>query len=266
MRSAEIWRKLRPPERPSKEETAIYEKHLQEILRIKKKIKAVIFGATPEIRDLLAKHKVSDVTLVDINPNMVRAMKELLVISQGREKVVINSWLKTGLDSHKYDVIFCDHGIHHIDFSKWTALLKEQKRILNKDGFVLHNIVTRPLKEGMTIKNFIEIYKKNKSKFSRLDKFYYNYLCFFKFKDRNKKHYKDLGELNKGLKYFVKRKIINLEDFQKLKTPWADAKIVLPPQEVVNDVFQRFFVLRALEYGNKHPVYTCHQIYFGQVK
>ena len=86
---AQEWKKLKPPERPSKKEIAIYEKHLQEILwaRKKRKIKAIIFGATPEIRDLLAKHKIFDVTIVDINPNMVRAMQELLKISKAKERI-----------------------------------------------------------------------------------------------------------------------------------------------------------------------------------
>jgi len=267
MRSAEIWRKLKPPERPSKEEMGIYEKHLKEILQFKgNKLRAVILGATPEIRDLLARYKVSDVTIVDVNPNMVRAMKELLKISKGKEKIVIASWLNTGLPSHKYDVVFCDHGTAHIKFLQWPKFFKEQKRFLKKKGFVLHNIVTRPFKEGITVSDLVKIYKKNKLKFSRLDKFYYNYLVFLKLKDVNGKHHKDLGVLDKNLKSFINKKVIDKNDYQKLKTPWEDAKIALPPQEVVDEIFQKFFNLKTLEHGSKHPIYSCHQIYFGQVK
>ena len=267
MRSAEIWRKLKPPERPSQEEMAIYEKHLKEILQIRRgKIKAVILGTTPEIRDLLARYKIFDVTLVDISPNMVRAMQELLKISKGREKVVIANWLKTGLPAHQYDVVFCDHGSAHIKYPQWPDFFKEQKKFLKKDGFVLHNIVTRPLVEAISVIDFVKIYKKTKSKFSRHDKFYYNYLCFLKFKDYKTKYNKRLGDVNKILKRFVSQKRITQKDFQKMKTPWEDAIVAIPPQRVVNEIFQKFFVLRALEYGTDHPIYTCHQIYFGQIK
>jgi hypothetical protein len=85
------WAVMIPPLRPSFGEITIYQRCLENIIgKKRKKIRALILGATPELRDLTARLGI-DTTIVDVNPNMVRGMTELLEYSDGQEKVVIGT-------------------------------------------------------------------------------------------------------------------------------------------------------------------------------
>jgi len=74
---AELWPDLKPPLRPSVGEIKIYEKFLKQVLPQIKSKQVLLFGATPEIRDLLAKYKFH-LTLIDINPEMIKATTKIL--------------------------------------------------------------------------------------------------------------------------------------------------------------------------------------------
>jgi len=75
---SEVWGDLKPPMRPSPGEVLVYERFLkQAIKKIGKKPKVLLFGATPELRDLFAKYDL-EVTMVDLNPEMVKAMNKLV--------------------------------------------------------------------------------------------------------------------------------------------------------------------------------------------
>jgi len=68
---AKKWRKTLPPARPSRGELRVYN---QIVKSLSPQIKtALILGATPELRDLLARQKIK-ISLVDFNINMIKAM------------------------------------------------------------------------------------------------------------------------------------------------------------------------------------------------
>ena len=73
---AEKWAKTLPPSRPSRGDLDIYRKLISKYKEKKRPVKALILGATPELRDLLAYFKF-EVTVADINPAMIQAMTSL---------------------------------------------------------------------------------------------------------------------------------------------------------------------------------------------
>src|SRR3989344_5540770 len=75
---AHSWGQLTSPARPTKDELRIIKEYLKSIRDVSKKGKGMlILGATPEFRDI--GHELGfNVTLIDINPKMVKAMRFLM--------------------------------------------------------------------------------------------------------------------------------------------------------------------------------------------
>lgn len=259
------WAKDIAPGRPSTYEIDIYEDYVRKIVgRSKNKTKALVLGATPELRDMLAKYKI-DVTLADINPNMFAAMDQLLEYSDGREKRILSSWLDIPLKDNLFDMILCDQGIHHIPFEKWDDFFQEQARLLKKGGHLIKGIVTVEQNEVLDVKETVADFKKHG--FSREDKYYYNYRCFPGLKDiEGKLYFKHLQDLNIELKKFKDKKVITEKELRFLETPWGDFKVIFPPKEAVDKAFGKRFGIKSIRNSFINNVLTCHKIYFGQVK
>jgi ubiquinone/menaquinone biosynthesis C-methylase UbiE len=259
------WSILVPIERPSVGEIKIYEDYLQKVIhKCKGKCKAIIYGATPELRDLLAKYEV-DVTLVDINPNMVKAMEQLLEYSDGNEKVIISNWTEIPLKDGQYDVILCDHGLVHVPFEIWPKFFSEMARLLKKGGFMINSMVTVPRNQIISMEEFIGMYKRGNI-FSMEDKFFALFRASLGLDDiKEGKYLKDMDDYNKKLKEYVEKGEITEKDFSFLENPWK-AKAVLPPKEAVDQESNKYFQIKSIRTNLEHPVFTCHKIYFGQVR
>jgi ubiquinone/menaquinone biosynthesis C-methylase UbiE len=264
-RRSEDWGRTTSPDRPSRYEVEIYEDYIQKIAKkSKKRIKALILGATPELRDMLAKYN-ADVTLADINLDMVKAMEPLLEYSDGKEKVVISNWLDIPLKSNYFDVVLCDHGVCHIPFEKWDAFFAEQARLLKKGGHLIKNIVTLEQSEMRDVEEMVDAFKNNI--FTREDKYYYHWACIMGLNNCDGKLYlKSFGEYNNQLGGFLKKKVITKRQFEFLKTPWYEFKASFPPKEVVDAVVSKSFVIKSIRFSTINRALTCHQIYFGQVR
>ena len=74
---AKAWDAYQPPAKPSVGEIGFFEYEIKNLLAKNKTIKALVLGATPEFRDLLAKYKI-DTTLVDVNEDSIKAMTSLM--------------------------------------------------------------------------------------------------------------------------------------------------------------------------------------------
>lgn len=207
------WATYIPPERPSFEELEIYEDYLLKVINKKgKNIKALLLGATPELRDLLAKHKVKTVC-VDINPSMVRAMDRLLEISDGKEEVIIADWEEVPLKDEEFDVILGDHSVHWIPFDRWNSFLKDKARLLKEGGSIIFNIVTVQKEELITVEKMVEILKFKKF-FSREESMYYQYLALLGLDcDDRGKYVRPVNRYNKELRKFKKTGKINSKEY-----------------------------------------------------
>ena len=264
LRLAHEWAIGIPPWRPTDKEIDIYEDYLLKAVKNIKKPKMLILGATPELRDLTAKHKIAT-TIVDINPNMVAAMASILEISDGREKKLIANWLEIPLPAHQFDAILCDHGMHWIFFDEWDKFLKDKNRLLKKGGYFINSYVTVDKNEIMNVDDIVKVFKNNK--FTREDKFYYVYRAMFGFNDaEGKLYYKDLGRYDKDLAKYVKRGVLNKKEFEFLKCPFGDVKCVNVPKEEVDKKLGQYFEIKSIKVNFEHPVFTCHKIYFLKAK
>lgn len=206
------WAQGIAPWRPSREEIKIYEEYLQAVIHKRgKDINVLIYGATPELRDLLARYDIKKVTLVDINHDMIKAMNELVTLSDSKEKVVIANWLETPFKDGEFDLVLCDQGIHYIFFEDWGKFFSEQARLLKKGGFLIEGIVALEEKEIITVEKMLSIYKNNV--FTREDKYYYCFRVMFGLKDfEGKKYYKNLTEIKKQIQEYVNKDRINESD------------------------------------------------------
>jgi len=78
------------PSRPFLGDICIYDKFIRQEIKKEKLFKVLILGATSELRDLLSKYCLSDynlkVFLLDINPEMIKAMDSLVGIKNKQEK------------------------------------------------------------------------------------------------------------------------------------------------------------------------------------
>ena len=91
---SEWWGKLNSPWTPSLGEYKIYEKFLKKTTNFKDKDrKMLILGATALLRELGYKYGYQ-ITLIDINQEMVKDQTRFLGLKIPKEKVVIGDWLE----------------------------------------------------------------------------------------------------------------------------------------------------------------------------
>jgi len=269
----ELWSKVSrdwangvAPWRPSRDEIKIYEECLQAVIHKRgNDINVLIYGATPELRDLLARYGIKKVTLVDINPDMIKAMSELVTFSEGKEKVEIASWLETPFKDGQFDLVLCDQGIHYIYFEDWNKFFGEQARLLKKGGFLIEGIVAIEKKEIITVEKMLNIYKNNI--FTREDKFYYAFRVAFGLKDfEGREYYKDLSGIRKQIQEHVGKNLIDKDDADFFDDQMFDFKGVLSPKEAVDETVAEHFNIKSIQQSFVHPVFTCYKIYFGEVR
>jgi SAM-dependent methyltransferase len=106
---ARHWKLLSTPMRPSPQDLAIYRRYLVSSLPKRKQPNILVLGSTPEIRDLA--HAVhANVTIVDINAEMMRAMTTLMKYRNkvDREVWIRTSWVTAPLREHSFDAILGD--------------------------------------------------------------------------------------------------------------------------------------------------------------
>lgn len=263
-----IWSVGLIPHRPSGEEIALYEDYLQKAINISKStsFQVLVMGATPEIRDMLARYRVG-VTLIDVNPNMIRAMDELLEVSSGNEKLVIGDWQNMPLRDSRYDLILCDHGLNNILFKNWTKVFNEMKRVLKSNGFLVQSVYTVEQDEAIDIEQVAPIMKKQIM--SMEDKFYYVHRSLANLKDiKGKKYYKDLSELKRRLTLMLKSGQISRNDYELLLYPemMYEFKLTIPFKNDVDDYFLRFYRLKSVRNAWSHPMLTFMKLYYCQNK
>ncbi len=165
------WKDMLPPSRPSLGDIRVYDSFAKQEIKKGKPFKVLILGATPELRDLLSRYCLLGydlkVFLLDINPEMIRAMDSLVVIKGKREKKIIGDWLKTPFNNDFFNLVVGDEVMINIKKEERTDLLKEVSRILKPDGaFILRASYVNPRARKFTVKKslakYAEMYFQNK--------------------------------------------------------------------------------------------------------
>lgn len=132
---AKKWQKITSPGRPTVAEIKIYENFARPFLK-KKGVKILILGATPEIRDMLARYKNTQVTLVDINLDMILAMTSLMKHKSAAEKEIWirSNWLNAPLPKNYFDLVLGDMVLSNVPFKLQDKFLNNIKSWLRPGG------------------------------------------------------------------------------------------------------------------------------------
>jgi len=141
---------------PFKKNILDYKKLFQSTIRKTKNPKILILGSTPELRDLLSKIKNVEVTICDINIEMILAMTELVKNKKAVEKEtwIRASWKDMPLKKGYYDVILGDYITTAFPLKDHSELFNKLRSILNKKGcFVSRIFFYNP----DTVENFNEV-------------------------------------------------------------------------------------------------------------
>ncbi len=185
---AKMWKKLKHPTRPCRKNIQDYEKYLKEAIKGKKSPKALVFGATPEIRDLLACYPKVKVTIVDSNLEMIIAMTELMHNKKETDKEiwVKSNWLSAPLRENEYDVLFGDYILENVLRANQPVFFKKAHRLLKFNGYFLtrfyadfpesktHNfnvLLKEYLEKGYSVQNFEDFWTRG-TFYSNLNKNY----------------------------------------------------------------------------------------------
>ncbi|MDD5627398.1 MAG: class I SAM-dependent methyltransferase [Patescibacteria group bacterium] len=127
------WYKMKPPIRPSSADLKIYNQFLHNAVKGQKSPKVLILGATPELRDLAAKY-TKEVTVVDVNLEMILAMTKLMRKKNPSEIWVKANWLSMPLAHNYYDVILGDGVVNNVAWSEVNIFWKHLAQILKPNG------------------------------------------------------------------------------------------------------------------------------------
>ena len=143
-----------PPSRISKEEIQNYRNWLKKANEKKESKKALVLGATPEIRDILKENNY-EITIIDINTEMILAMTSLLKTKNPDEIFVKANWLNNPLADNYFDVVVGDAILPNIPLKDRTQLLSKINRLLKPNGIFITRAFCVPDKKPF--KNVDEI-------------------------------------------------------------------------------------------------------------
>jgi|GEM_PF-5115908 SAM-dependent methyltransferase len=129
----EYWRNWAYPLRPSPETIAIYRSHLKRKPGAKR---ILVLGSTPEIRDLVAQEKDSQVWVADFSKNMFTSMLAFTnQVDPSRETFVQANWLSLPLPENFFDVIIGDIVLHQVTPAHERAFLERIRYHLKPGGY-----------------------------------------------------------------------------------------------------------------------------------
>lgn len=145
---AQWWQKVAPPVRPSKSDIKVYEGFLKRTIGNKGRPKVLIFGATPEMRDLAAKYK-AETTVCDISSEMIMAMCQLMSHKKAGQKEiwVRASWVTAPLRHNYYDVILGEGVTTNVSWKESNQWWKHLTELLKSKGAFITRMVYFPPKK-----------------------------------------------------------------------------------------------------------------------
>jgi len=143
---SEKWDKYyTPPGRASLDDQKKYYTYVKKVCKFNndKNIKALVLGATPEIRNILHKFKNIEVTVLDINSKMIKEMNKF-VKNFKEDKIIIGDWINNNIPNEYYDVILGDLSWGNVPKNKWNIFFDSLLRVSKKDSFLIQRICIIP--------------------------------------------------------------------------------------------------------------------------
>ncbi|MDD4902056.1 MAG: class I SAM-dependent methyltransferase [Patescibacteria group bacterium] len=149
---SKLWRLLSSPGRPSREDLKNYDKFLKIALQGKKNAVIVVYGSTPEIRDLLSRYSQKQgakVSCLEMTKDMFIAMTSMVKKKNNREKFVEGNWIVAAkvIKPGSVDVCIGDYLLGNIGGHE-SEFFSQAKKILKSDGYFITRNLTRAEKQA----------------------------------------------------------------------------------------------------------------------
>jgi len=130
----------------------------------KKKIKALILGATPEIRDLSLSMGFETIS-VDISPSLLLALTNVMEHKENSNNIfMVGDWLNLHkfLEKDSFDIVLGDLAVNNLPYNLWDELFKILSYVMKKDGCFIprHPVFNYPI-IPRTCEEVINEFKKN---------------------------------------------------------------------------------------------------------
>ncbi len=148
---AQNWEKhITRPGRPCLSQLQIWRQAIKENIKNPKEAKALILGATPELRDLVLDLGMESVT-IDINKNMMKAMSELVKNkNRSKEKRIVKNWFEIEFKDNSFDLVLGDAALGQVsNKAKMEKLLKKIVKALKSEGLLLIREMSRDKKQPL---------------------------------------------------------------------------------------------------------------------
>ncbi len=136
-KTAQDWKRYKPPSRPAKSEVKIYDS----VFAAKKGCSVLILGSTPELRELAAKYEMK-VTIVDWSEDICKALKLLMKHKNAREAFSKQDWLQMKFDE-KFDMVVGDCATTVVPYAELENVLRNISNCLKPDGIAVQRIWVR---------------------------------------------------------------------------------------------------------------------------
>jgi len=258
-----VWKKVESPFSPSKGEVMFYEKAVKKILK-RKNPKALVLGATPEIRDMLAKYKKLDVYIMDADVPVYRAMTRLMKRKNKQEKLVVGDWLKMPFKKDTFDLILSHGAFSVISLKNHEKFYKNIKRVVKKDGYVVMSRVNvEPfLKEPISFKQIIDKYKEEPKYFKDLpNRVYILYQLIsqpglYNRRTQSIKYH----VIARKLRDYAKKQGLSEKQIKSLYfTPDFDVNLKIDDTEIqtlkrLKTMIKKYFIIKETYQDDYHPV------------
>jgi len=260
-----IRKKIGSPGRPSKAEAKIYERLFRKVTG-NKRYKAVILGSTPELRDIVLKHK-SEVTAVDISLDALLKLRYLMKQNWEDEILIRDNWLHMPLESNEYRVVLGDLIFANLFLKDWDNLLIKLRELISKGGyFILREHLAPPLdrikNQTNTVYNRCLIGKEHSNTL------FINFL-YLTYHNSDKSYSANLARnlLKLYLQNKVKTKQVrNLVNNLLVYRCWDDKKWFMLPQKLLERKLSKYFIIKGRYFGQDHFFSEYFPIYLLKVR
>lgn len=250
-----------PPFVPSKNEIEFYTKYIKEVAKLASlPNKAIILGATPELRDGAIKFGLESVA-VDVSREMMEKFSKLMKHKKSKlDRRVLKNWLLMKFPKGSFGIIVGDASLNNLVTRKDNEkLVKVCSEILAKGGYlVLRQIlyVNKPSKKR-DIHEIVSNYRKGKMSW---EDFYIELrILFYKDKVYNKKTFQ--YDARKNFKYIdaLREKGI-LTEKEYLRINEFRNEIIntfYPEDEFIKMIERKGFKLVEKFHDKPHEFFKC---------
>jgi ubiquinone/menaquinone biosynthesis C-methylase UbiE len=222
----------------------IYEELLIKTIGKKKNFRACVLGATPELRDLVLKHK-GQLTTIDLSLEMMDKCTPLMKHNNtNREVLVMGDWLENPLADDYFDVVIGDGISNNIAFKDQNKLFNKFNRLLKKNGrLILREGTRNPKRPQQSVEEINSNYINNN------DHWFDTLLNLYLYSDLSprlydKKTYKSyMGKLFKEIEKAYIQKRLNKKTVKTLWRFRSDITHTFMPQPLLKKIFTKHFVL-----------------------